>query len=806
MKKIRKHSLLLVLAFLIIHIPGSANTNKVYTVDISILNEEETAAILSLQGLVNREKPQILVLPKDKGGFGGRGYKFQDTNMQRDGLAALSQETLDKYASLEDVWEEYYSKEYQYTFEPIDFEDAFSTFASFYRGSVKYGGIHAAAGIAIATTICGVSDAIPVTQGLIDKYPVLKALPVITDLTSFHFKNRKEAHRWAIDEYLDQTSKDYAYSYWQHERNFYTIDYAIAHKLFSFLLSFASEKNPQGGVYDKEEADMLDEIFAHLNPGSIILGWGESEEYIIQARCGEGGHALICTNISPNLSFHAAVPADITQLKQKRQLNEEQVNVENKIYISFSINEGDTYKSVGNLMMDGAWLHEKRGQIAFNWPTNPKILQMLPGLAQYYYNSMTENDYFTVPTSGIGYFDATFSTEEARALYAAKSKEAAAYADQHYIDVWWNGFQGNDKWIQSMGMKGYTSWTDKQQVWYFSAIPRIESELYYDLYYPPTQRKASNMATYIKTQTESITDRPWFVHVYACDPTFAAEVMRNLPADRFQAVCMDEFFALAIKAKSKVQGRKILKNTELMQQLIDDVDNSSFIEEFSTPSPWTVHDATYEIKDGEMTITANGTNYFSLLYREGNRFKVDKYPLIAAKINEFPAKENNIAWLIKLNDGNGDVVLKGEPEYQLKNRPDVYVWDMKSLSNWSGTKEANLQFVLESIHGEASDLNGVRMKYDWIKTYENMDALLSDLNNQTGLPYVKTGQNFKYVISQGVLKIIEAPETIHNLILYDAWGCMINSSAEQDHININHFIQGIYILKINHLYTIKISI
>lgn len=806
MKKIRKHSLLLVLAFLLIQLPGSAHTNKVYTVDISILNEEETAAILSLQGLVNREKPQILVLPKDKGGFGGRGYKFQDTNMQRDGLAALSQETLDKYASLEDVWEEYYSQEYRYTFEPIDFEEAFSTFASFYRGSVKYGGIHAAAGIAIATTICGVSDAIPVTQRLTDKYPVFKALPVLTDLTSFHFKNRKEAHRWAIDEYLDRTSKDYAYSYWQHERNFYTIDYAVAHKLFSFLLSFASEKNPQGGIYDKEEAGMLDEIFAHLNPGSILLGWGESEEYIIQARCGEGGHALICTNISPNLSFHAAVPADITQLKQKRQLNEEQVNVKNKIYISFSINEGDTYKSVGNLMMDGAWLHEKRGQIAFNWPTNPKILQILPGLAQYYYNSMTENDYFTVLTSGIGYFDATYSTEEARALYAAKSKEAAAYADQHYIDVWWNGFQGNDKWIQSMGMKGYTSWTDKQQVWYFSAIPRIESELYYDLYYPPTQRKASNMATYIKTQTESITDRPWFVHVYACDPTFAAEVMRNLPADRFQAVCMDEFFALAIKAKSKVQGRKIMKNTELMQQLIDDVDNSSFIEEFSTPSPWTVYDATYEIKDGEMTITASGTNYFSLLYREGNRFKVDKYPLLAAKINEFPAKENNIAWLIKLNDGSGDVVLKGGPEYQLKNRSDVYVWDMKALSNWSGTKEANLQFVLESIHGEASDLNGVRMKYDWIKTYENMDALLSDLNNQTGLSTVKAEQNFKYGISQGILKIIESPETIHNLTLYDAWGRMIDSSTGQDHIDINHLIQGIYILRINHLYTIKISI
>ena len=150
-------------------------------------------------------------------------------------------------------------------------------------------------------------------------------------MTAFNFKNRKEAHRWAIDKYLDQTSKDYAYSYWQHERNLYTIDYAVAHKTFAFLLSFASAKNPQGGTYDQEEADMLDEIFAHLNPGSIILGWGESEEYIIQARCGEGGHALICTNVSPNLSFHAAIPTNIKSLKQKRQLDENSVTVENKI-------------------------------------------------------------------------------------------------------------------------------------------------------------------------------------------------------------------------------------------------------------------------------------------------------------------------------------------------------------------------------------------------------------------------------------------------------------------------------------------
>lgn len=120
-KKIRVHSLFVLLTFLLVHMSVFAGTSRIYTVDISILNEEETAAILSLQGLANREKPQILVLPKDKGGFSGGGYKFQDTNMQRDGLAALSQETLDKYASLEDVWEEYYTQTYDYTFESIGF-------------------------------------------------------------------------------------------------------------------------------------------------------------------------------------------------------------------------------------------------------------------------------------------------------------------------------------------------------------------------------------------------------------------------------------------------------------------------------------------------------------------------------------------------------------------------------------------------------------------------------------------------------------------------------------------------------------
>ena len=194
--------------------------------------------------------------------------------------------------------------------------------------------------------------------------------------------------------------------------------------------------------------------------------------------------------------------------------------------------------------------------------------------------------------------------------------------------------------------------------------------------------------------------------------------------------------------------------------------------------------------------------------RDGNRFKINKYPILAAKINQFPSSDNNnISWLIKLNDGNGDIVLNGKPEYQLKNYPNVYAWDIKALSNWDGTKETNLQFVIESTNGEANDLKDIQMKYDWIKTYESMNALLSDLDNQTGIINNQASDSdIKYTISQGILKVTKYSNIIENLAIYDTRGSKMKQSTKQNDIDINGLIHGIYILKINNLHSIKISI
>ena len=99
------------------------------------------------------------------------------------------------------------------------------------------------------------------------------------------------------------------------------------------------------------------------------------------------------------------------------------------------------------------------------------------------------------------------------------------------------------------------------------------------------------------------------------------------------------------------------------------------------------------------------------------------------------------------------------------------------------------------------------MKYDWIKTYESMNALLSDLDNQTGIINNQASDSdIKYTISQGILKVTKYSNIIENLAIYDTRGSKMKQSTKQNDIDINGLIHGIYILKINNLHSIKISI
>ena len=64
--------------------------------------------------------------------------------------------------------------------------------------------------------------------------------------------------------------------------------------------------------------------------------------------------------------------------------------------------EGDTPKILASLQ-GGAWLDPSRGKLPINWGMTPQLALLFPAIAEYYYDSATENDYFVCGPSGSGY-------------------------------------------------------------------------------------------------------------------------------------------------------------------------------------------------------------------------------------------------------------------------------------------------------------------------------------------------------------------------------------------------------------------
>jgi hypothetical protein len=64
------------------------------------------------------------------------------------------------------------------------------------------------------------------------------------------------------------------------------------------------------------------------------------------------------------------------------------------------VNEGDSVKAAIPLKNFGCWLQPGRGKIPINWGCDPLFTTTHPSLMDFYYDTMTTNDYFFAATSG----------------------------------------------------------------------------------------------------------------------------------------------------------------------------------------------------------------------------------------------------------------------------------------------------------------------------------------------------------------------------------------------------------------------
>lgn len=317
----------------------------------------EISLLLSLQGLANKERPQLyFVYPEDwiwkitrtlKNFYENRwGFEFQELSSPEEAL-----ETLGHHATGYVVWD----KEERLT-------------------------------LMLAFTRAGLDNVLVVDEANIPRVEAI-GLEMVEDYRGeFVGMTDAEIFEIAMDRYWDRSNKDIAV--WQggffHSRRMEPAiaDYGIFRGAFQTDLS----ANPE----DVEEMILHRRILDELNPRSLVMGWhsySKDTEGQHVTLLSSYGHMMEGLNSLPNISFNTQIPfTEDFEFRNNHSVEPDEILIpEEKVYISLIQTDS---------MGIGAWELEGRGEIPYAWQPTGGWSWLSPAAIQYFNESSTPNDYF----------------------------------------------------------------------------------------------------------------------------------------------------------------------------------------------------------------------------------------------------------------------------------------------------------------------------------------------------------------------------------------------------------------------------
>jgi hypothetical protein len=148
------------------------------------------------------------------------------------------------------------------------------------------------------------------------------------------------------------------------------------------------------------------------DPYPTIFGWHtrRDDELAFMLHLSANGLRLVPAHLAGNFSFHAQVKP-LAELEEKKKTfttgtqghKEEQEPVDPQgIYLTFTLSDGDQLMMMSTGEM-GSWYSPLRGSVAFNWETQPLLVELAPALFEKYARSATPNDCLVAGPSGAGY-------------------------------------------------------------------------------------------------------------------------------------------------------------------------------------------------------------------------------------------------------------------------------------------------------------------------------------------------------------------------------------------------------------------
>ncbi|MDD4644747.1 MAG: GxGYxYP family putative glycoside hydrolase [Bacteroidales bacterium] len=323
------------------------------------------AALISLQGLVNTDSPQLyFVYPE------GWDYRFTP-----------------------DI-KKYLIEHQYYTFKEITKpEEAVKKFKDQLSGYVVWDK-SVRTSLIVAFTVAGLEKSIVVEESQI---PFMESLGLTMkyDLRNrFTGWNDAKIYQWAYDNFWQACSKESIV--WMGGESGKIMkpgvaDYGIQKKAFFSDLSTKPA--------DTVEYALADKILSDMKPMGMVFGWHSYAKDLERNHVAlTSKHALRVDGLHtlPNMSFMSKVPGTPNfKYKNNHSINGRMsLKPEKKVYISCIQTD---------CLGLGAWNREGRGSIPYTWEVTMNWSWMAPAMLEYFYTQSSPNDYFIGSLGGPGY-------------------------------------------------------------------------------------------------------------------------------------------------------------------------------------------------------------------------------------------------------------------------------------------------------------------------------------------------------------------------------------------------------------------
>jgi len=478
------------------------------------------ASLLSLQGLVNREGPQLyFIYPED--------WAFRFTP---DVLNFIRTER-------------YYSFHHLHSFEEV-----LEKFHKNVKGYVIWDR-KVRTSLLVAFTLAGLKDGLVITE---DQLPLMEkyGIPKLIDLRG-KYSNQTDY------EIFSQAYLDYGLNCNKHNIIWLggesgsimkpgVADWGVQQK--SFFVNLSTQES------DTLEYALANRILSDLEPYSVVFGWhsykkDKERDYVkLTSHYGLRVEGL---NTFPNLSFMSRVPSTEGFVFQNHHhVNPgENYRPGNKIYLAFIQTDG---------LGLGAWNQPGRGEIPYAWEVTMNWYWLAPSMLEYFYSQATENDYFIGALSGPGYL-------YPKAVPPKKLPQLIEMASNlmHKLDL--KVFEIMD-YSEGATVEGNTELTQSVMDAYYKGMPDAvgfvngyapaysfdnregQPLISYDYYLSPTRKKEAVIAD-LKELASINAKRPYFLLLHVREWSNISRVKGIIDGlgPKFEVVPLDVFLNMAGK-------------------------------------------------------------------------------------------------------------------------------------------------------------------------------------------------------------------------------------------------------------------